>query len=224
MHAVKAVLFDLDNTLVDSDLAFAAWADWFARERLGLGDDDEIAEEAARIVQSDADAGISREARLRALWERHSTVLEPLEALMTAFPAQLLNVLPPMNVAAGRLLAVLDAAAVPWGIVSNGAASQLDKIRKLALDSRTSCLLISEIVGVRKPAPEIFLAAAKQLGAAPREILFVGDHPTADIGGASGVGMQTAWVRRGRRWPQSASDRPPDHIIESLGELMWVVP
>jgi putative hydrolase of the HAD superfamily len=221
--AVNAVLFDLDNTLIYSDVAFAAWANWFARERLGLVNDVEIEEEVAVIVRRDVDGYASREARLQELRERHSILTESLEALMAAFRGQLLAVLPPLDDDAAQLLAALDDVAVPWGIVSNGAPSQLDKIRKLDLITRASCVLVSEIVGIQKPDPEFFLAAVQQIGVAPYEILFIGDHPTADIGGASGAGMQTAWVRRGREWPRAETDSPPDYIIESLAELMWIV-
>jgi len=142
---------------------------------------------------------------------------------LLAFREQLLAVLPPVDKDTDHLLTALESAAVPWGIVSNGEAIQLNKIRNLGLSSRASCALVSEIVGIQKPDPMIFLPAAEQLHVTPREILFVGDHPVADIDGASAVGMQTAWVRRGRTWPRELSHRIPNYIIDSLADLMWIV-
>jgi putative hydrolase of the HAD superfamily len=221
-HVVTAVLFDLDNTLYDRDKVFAAWANWFVRDRLGLVNQFEIEKEVDFIVRQDGHGIAPLEDRLRGLKARYSVLTEPLAEFMDAYRRQLLDSLPPLDDETNILLDALEAGGVPCGIVTNGAPSQLDKIRKLGLDTRASVVLVSEILGVRKPDPEIFLAAAKQIGIAPCEILFVGDHPAADIGGALGAGMQAAWLRRGREWPQELSDRAPNYIINSLAELMWI--
>jgi putative hydrolase of the HAD superfamily len=220
---ILAVLFDLDNTLIDAEMAFATWANRFVREYLGLVNDAEIQDKVALIVRRDPDGYAPREARLRELRERHPTIAEPFETFMTAYREQLLAVLPPLDDSSGRLLSALEDAAVPWGIVSNGSPNQLNKIHKLGLGTRASCVLVSEIVGVQKPDPAILLIAAEQIGFAPMMILFVGDHPTADIRGATGVGIRTAWMRRGREWPQALVDTPPDYVIESLADLMWIL-
>jgi putative hydrolase of the HAD superfamily len=222
-HAVRAVLFDLDNTLADRDSAFAAWARWFARERLGLSDGVSIAEIVTDLIALDAGGRAPKDAMFRALKERHVGLTEPVDALVAAFREQLLAHLPPLDPAAGRLLAALADARVPWGIVSNGSSSQLLKIRKLELDALAGCVVISEIVGARKPDPAIFRAAAEHLGVAPADVLFVGDHPEADVLGAAGAGMQTAWLRRGQPWPADLASFAPNYAIESLAELLWVV-
>jgi len=46
-------------------------------------------------------------------------------------------------------------------------------------------------VGVRKPAPEIFLRALEELGVDPLGAMFVGDRLDADVQGAARVGMTT---------------------------------
>ena len=53
-------------------------------------------------------------------------------------------------------------------------------------------------VGVRKPAPEIFLRACADVGVEPRAALHVGDDLAADVQGAAAVGMTTVqalWFR-----------------------------
>ncbi len=121
MHrAANAVLFDLDNTLADRDRAFAAWARWFVRERLGLADDVAIEEAVAALVVRDAGGHMAKEAIFRALKERHAGLTETVEALVEAFREQLLAHLPPLGADAARLLTALAEARIPWGIVSNG--------------------------------------------------------------------------------------------------------
>jgi putative hydrolase of the HAD superfamily len=146
-----------------------------------------------------------------------------VDVLVRAFRAQLLVHLPPLEAEAAGLLAALDDARVPWGIVTNGSClSQRGKVRTLELERRAGCVLISEELGIRKPDPVIFHAAAASLGLAPADVLYVGDHPEADVIGAAQAGMQTAWLRRGRDWPTHLTPAVPDIIVDSLSELLWI--
>ncbi len=131
----------------------------------------------------------------------------------------MVNVMVILDPTAADLLAVLDGARVPWGIVTNGSRSQVLKVRKLGLESRAACVLVSEEVGFRKPDPAIFRLAAERLGIAPVAALFIGDHPDADVVGAAGTGMRTAWLRRGREWPTRLESTPPDYSIDSFADL-----
>ncbi len=83
-------------------------------------------------------------------------------------------------------------------------------------------MFISEVFGSRKPEPAIFLAAAAHLGVEPTDMLFVGDNPETDILGAASVGMQTAWLHRGRAWPSTIATARPDYVIGSLSDLLWL--
>ena len=220
---IRGVLFDFDNTLHDRDRAFAAWARWFVRERLGIAGGTVAAEAVDRMVALDAGGRGPKDAVFRDLKERHPTLTDEVAALVTAFRRELLAHLGPLDEGTTRVLGALDRAGVPWGIVSNGSRNQLRKVEALGLRSRARCVLVSEIDGWRKPAPEIFRAAATWLGIAPEAILFVGDHPEADIVGAARVGMRTAWLRRGRAWPVDLAGVAPNHELDSLNDLLSVV-
>ena len=84
-------------------------------------------------------------------------------------------------------------------------------------------LVISEDVGVRKPHPEIFEAILGELGVSPQEALHVGDNLSADVVGASRVGIRTVWITRRIKDPAAALDRhegpEPDWQIHDLSEL-----
>lgn len=80
-------------------------------------------------------------------------------------------------------------------------------------------VLVSEEEGYRKPSPRLFLRAAERLGAAPGEVLFVGDTFEADVAGPQGVGMPCAWLnRRGAPVPDGA--QPPDFEIRRIEETL----
>lgn len=49
--------------------------------------------------------------------------------------------------------------------------------------------------GIGKPDARIFHEAARRLGAAPHELLHVGDDWTLDVLGAQGAGLHAAWLR-----------------------------
>lgn len=59
-------------------------------------------------------------------------------------------------------------------------------------------------LGCAKPDARVYLALADALTLKPAEILFVGDEPHADVAGPRAVGMQTVWVNRvGATWPEA---------------------
>lgn len=67
------------------------------------------------------------------------------------------------------------------------------------LDHHADAIAVSEEVGAAKPDPRVFEAAARRCGARLNGGgWMVGDCPTRDIAGGHGVGLRTAWMRRGR--------------------------
>ncbi|HYB43202.1 MAG TPA: HAD family hydrolase [Candidatus Methylomirabilis sp.] len=79
-------------------------------------------------------------------------------------------------------------------------------------------VLVSDEVGWRKPKPVIFETALDRLGVDAAEALFVGDRIDADVAGAQGVGMGSAWINPGSA-PLPPDMRPPDFEIRDLVEL-----
>jgi putative hydrolase of the HAD superfamily len=74
-------------------------------------------------------------------------------------------------------------------------------------------------LGCAKPDARAYEALAHALTLEPAEILFVGDEPQADVTGPRNAGMQTVWVNRGAiAWP--AELVPPDHVIADLDGLV----
>ena len=59
-----------------------------------------------------------------------------------------------------------------------------------------------------KPAPDIFLYAAAQLGVKPEELYYVGDNPINDVTGARNAGMVPVWIRSRSPWVLSNAEIP----------------
>jgi HAD superfamily hydrolase (TIGR01662 family) len=114
----------------------------------------------------------------------------------------------------------LKAGAVRMGIVSNTTNPRFMKDHERVssgLDPYFEFAVYSSELPYRKPHSSIFKLAADRLGLDAREILFVGDDLRADIEGAQGVGMHTAWLNRDNK--AKIGDIRPEYEIDTLADL-----
>jgi putative hydrolase of the HAD superfamily len=205
---ISAVLFDLDQTLLDRKSSLAGFLrDQFARFGDALGN-------------TGLDAWLSRFLALDAHGLVNKSVVYPQilrdfggdPAISNAMTEDYLRRFctfargfPAMN---GTLLS-LRAHGLKLGIVTNGeSAFQQRSIDALGLSALVDEVLISETEGLRKPDAQLFRRAAQRLGAPPSGCLFVGDNPVADVLGAHAAGMRTAWFGPGLEWPEDIASMP----------------
>jgi HAD superfamily hydrolase (TIGR01549 family) len=110
------------------------------------------------------------------------------------------------------------------GVVTNWDSEdeQRRKIRHLGLDSSFRYFIVSASVGCEKPDPRIFQHALSLAGVDPAEAVFVGDRLDVDIAGAKGAGMRAVWFNH---WGGSldGASPGPDAVIESFSELPGVL-
>ncbi len=105
------------------------------------------------------------------------------------------------------------------GIVSNFAIPEcVTKILdRHGLTGLFDVIIVSAAVNKRKPHPEIFLKAVRQLKLKPDEVAFVGDTVDADIKGGREAGMKTVYIER--RPQKDLENTQPDQTVKSLSEL-----
>lgn len=219
--AVDAVLFDLDDTLldgdgawrsgvaallrrccdVDVDLAFSAWGDAFDAHF------DAYLEGRLTLQEQ-------RRMRIRSWSETLSVPVEPgseldwFESFLSGYAA---GWKPFSDVAPA--LAQLNG--LRLGIVTNGdGQQQRAKVAALALDVRFDVIVVSSEVGFPKPDPRIFDAAARGLGLRPERCLFIGDREDVDAIGARDAGMHGVWLNR-----RAAVGRTDVDTLTTLGDL-----
>lgn len=214
----KAVLFDLDDTLFNRSKVFQAWATLFAQQHLLIAENTSLQEILNTFITCDAYGYTPRASFFAQLQQMYPSLPASTETLIEQY-YQLQLTLLELTEGTDTLLQTLQAASIPFGIVTNGRAWQMQKVKGLGLDQRASCVFVSETVGVKKPDPAIFHAAVSRLQIPVAEILFVGDHPYNDIWGAHSVGMRTAWLKRTQDWPDTLSSDIADLTITSLAEL-----
>ena len=213
-----AALFDLDNTLWDRDAAIRATGR-LLRETYPAVRDAATADEAEAKFAAFDEKGLAGRERLiaRTLTEWPGIGLSPED--LAVWYLKWSRLVLPQDPDVLPLLRDLNGAGVPWGIVTNGPSSgQHMTIRSRGLEGLTGCVIVSEEVGYRKPAPEVFRSALDCLRVpASRDVLFIGDDVAADMVGAKGVGLSTAWVSNGQSWPDGLE--PPDHHVGHVSEV-----
>ena len=98
------------------------------------------------------------------------------------------------------------------GSLTNGNAD----VHKTPAGQHMSFAFLAEDVGGSKPHPALFEAALEETGAAPGEILHVGDNPEHDIMGAIRAGFRTVWINvEGDPYPlEDSPDMTLRHVME----------
>ena len=84
-------------------------------------------------------------------------------------------------------------------------------------------VLVSDEIGVQKPAPGSFEKLLRVLGTAPEESWYVGDDPRSDVAGAQAAGMRAVWIDWEKR-TYPAELPPPTNTIHNFGDLLDILP
>lgn len=223
MKLPRAILLDLDDTLLDRGKALArclgGWIDAAGRAA-------DPAQRAAWLQQAlalDEHGTAPRPQFWARLWRLPAFAdVDPSSFGQERFRRDLLDGIEPD----AAVLALLRQLAARWplAIVTNGDDwMQRHKAQKAQVDGAVQFVLTSGSLGCHKPDPRIFQTALQALGVAAADALMVGDNPDTDIAGAMGCGMQAVWIAHGRSWPE---DRPhrPDAVVDHVLQLPQVLP
>jgi putative hydrolase of the HAD superfamily len=218
----QAILFDLDETLIDRTQSIAHYAVRFQRDF-----SDRLAPLSACAIATSILAADGRGYRARAElfgdlahtlpWQTPPT----LAILQTHWETWF----PPSTVARAGLvetLMALHALGIRLGIVTNGMVRrQQPKIEQLHIRPYLSTVVISEALQVKKPDPRIFARALDEVGCQASQAWFVGDHPVNDVLGAAAVGLRPIWLTGVHAWPTHHPE--PQWQIGALSELVALV-
>jgi putative hydrolase of the HAD superfamily len=108
---------------------------------------------------------------------------------------------------------------IPLALITNGASdTQRDKLYALCMVEWFNAIIISGETGVAKPDPLIFELALNKLCVEPGNVWHVGDDLVTDVAGAKAAALTAVWLNRDRR-PLTLTDVKPDFEIQSLRDL-----
>lgn len=215
MTTVRAVLFDLDGTLVDSapDLAGAAND---LRARHGLAP---LPYETLRPMVGAGARGMVSVAFGRAPGDDGFDALR--EAFLARYAERMLQETALFS-AVGRVLGALEASGLAWGIVTNKHGRFAEPIVQ-ALGLKAQTLVCGDTTPHAKPHPAPLLEAARQLALAPSDCIYVGDD-LRDMQAGRAAGMPVlaaAWGYLGNgdavhAWGADAVLEAPDDLLNWL--------
>ncbi|MFC4532669.1 HAD family hydrolase [Sphaerisporangium dianthi] len=182
LAGVRAVLLDMDGTLVDSDGAVdRAWRAWAAASGV-----------PAEALTADL-RGYPGPSTIRRLLPHlpEAELARSAEALLDLECTDVDGVVAAPG--AGELLAVLAARRLPWAVVT-GAGRRLARARLAAAGIVPPLLVSLDDVAVSKPDPECYLKAAAEIGVVPGECLVVEDSAPG-VAAARAAGIPVAALR-----------------------------
>jgi HAD superfamily hydrolase (TIGR01509 family) len=202
---VKAVVFDCDGTLVDSEpLAHRAWERELAQHGYELRPDD--TESTRGRTYADVHAYFAEKVEglppAGDFWTRFSgTLFELFETDLTPFDD------------AVCVARELRERGVPVAIASSSPRERLDAtLRAAKLTELFDVTVAGDEVANGKPAPDLFLAAAEKLGVPPGDCVAVEDAPSG-VEAALAAGMKVVAVARK---PEHRDELTCDTVVDEL--------
>jgi putative hydrolase of the HAD superfamily len=220
---VRAIVFDLDNTLTDF---MKMKADAIAAAIDGMIDAGlELPREAvrSRIDAIYKEQGMEYQQVLDALLESELGHIDPkiLASGIVAYRkarASSLVLYPHVQMT----LLELTKRSIKLGVVSDAPRAQAWlRLCSLGLQHVFDAVVTFDDTRQLKPSPAPFRAALRQLGAEPADALMVGDWPERDMVGAKTLGMRTVFARYGDTF--GTQDSGADFEINDAFELVGIV-
>ena len=209
--AAKAVLFDIDGTMVDSVGAYLEVARG-AAEAFGF----EVTEEhvhRALATGSNFWKGVVPPGR-----SDEDAIVKELSMHAAREWPRVLKEFGKMFAGLAETLDALKALGIKLGIVSGARPEVLDLLRTAGLLDHFEAIVLGSDVSKSKPDPEGLFKCLRQLNVSPAEAVYVGDSPV-DIQASRAAGVRVVGVLTGVGDSATLSTHWPDRLASSHTKL-----
>ncbi len=219
---IKAVMFDLDNTLID-----------FMKMK-------NQATEAAVEAMIAAGVKLNKAQATRLIFELYDQYGIEHQQIFQEFLIRTQNKIDYKILAAGIIayrkartvlaepypgvmstLLKLKQKGLKLAIVSDAPILQAwTRLTEMKIQEFFDAVVTFDDTGERKPSKKPFEKAIEQLGMKPEEVLHVGDWPERDIAGAKALGMKTAFAKYGTEKPMTVK---ADYELSKVEDLLTLL-
>ncbi|OYT54300.1 MAG: hypothetical protein B6U72_03150 [Candidatus Altiarchaeales archaeon ex4484_2] len=213
---IKAILFDLDNTLINFSEFKKRATKAAARAMKNAGLVGETREIEKNLIEFYFRHGIESDDAFQKFLEKQTGRVEYriLAAGVNAYLKEKYRHLEPYPGTIETLEGLRDKN-YKLGIVSDGLRLKAwMRLVESGLDEFFQVVVTYDDTGEQKPSEKPFLKACGELGVEPHDCLFVGDWPERDILGAGRAGMKTCLALYG------GYEGEADYVIGDIRELL----
>jgi putative hydrolase of the HAD superfamily len=232
---VRAVLFDLDDTLFDHrhcaraalEGVYATHEPWraIAFDDFERAHGEFLEELHAHVIAGRMSIDDARRERFRRLFGLTGETVDEgsVRRAAAAYRECYMSARRAVDGAVALLPRVRARAKL--GIVSNNLLEeQQQKLRDCGLTPHVDALVVSETAGVSKPDPRIFRIALAELDVRVEDAVMVGDSWSADVMGARAAGMRPIWFNRlGLPAPDGETEIEQIRSLEPADEVLSVI-
>ncbi|CAG0943164.1 N-acetyl-D-muramate 6-phosphate phosphatase [Gammaproteobacteria bacterium] len=213
---LSTVLFDLDGTLLDTAPDMVSALNDLLREESARP----MPFEVARCHVSNGVLGLLRLAFGDVPDDERERLQQRFIDLYSRQLARQTRLFQGMD----RVLATLEAAGVPWGVVTNKPGRLTEPLlAALALRRRCAAVVSGDTTPERKPHPQPLRHALAEIGADARSAVYVGDA-ARDVSAGRAAGMRTVAALYGYIPPgEDPQAWGADHHIEAPEDLLAMI-
>lgn len=209
----KAVLFDLDGTLLNRDQSVELFINQQYERLYELLSHIPKEQYISRFIELDNHGYVWKDKVYQQLISEFNIPSVTWEELLQDYVKQFKHHcvgFPHIH----KMLEKLKNNKIALGLITNGYDQfQMDNIKALDIEKYFDVILVSEWEGIKKPNPQIFMNALEQLNVEPSESVFIGDHPENDVKAAQNVGMKGIW-KKDNQWTDIEADAIIDDYLE----------
>jgi putative hydrolase of the HAD superfamily len=222
---IKAILFDLDNTLYDYNYAHKNALNFSYKKlkkhlKISISKFNKLYEISRREIHRELSGTASAHNRVlyfQRMMEKIKGKVEP-KLTLDLSDAYWNSFLEHMKLSNGAIdvLSFCKENNIKTAIVSDLTTKiQLKKLEKLNISKYIDTLVTSEEAGSEKPHSIMFLLTLNKLKVMPQDAIMVGDNEIADIEGANFVGLTTVLLKKNVFSVHKDDYRRPHFIIEN---------
>jgi len=195
MKNINAVIFDLDDTLLDRTQTFSLYIEYFYEKflmnKISLYEKQKAIQ---YLINIDKNGYENRSLFYNKIIDKWNLEYNPKE-----LENNWIENFHKFTVPSLKLFEILEYLKHKYvlGIITNGLTyMQKEKIKALKIKEYFKEILISEDIGIKKPDKEIFLLCCERLNIIPSEAVYIGDNIEIDIMGAKNAGLNGIWLNK----------------------------